>query len=194
MPLLVHCPNRCQIRVPVSRMGKVIRCIDCQIPIRIPEVESPLLRTGNWVECRAKRAIKKTEIASAGDFDEQTPASSSTAAPASDPPAMPSNPAIDSPVDECLPLDLPQRTARLLRAKPWRTVEPLTSVDPEDVLTPIELDDTTSPAEPPTDHSNTSSDLELTKETVQETAQAQSLISKLLWFVNPFAKRPPRSA
>ena len=198
MPLLVHCPNRCQIRVPANRMGKVIRCIDCHTPIRIPEIESPLLRTGNWVECRAKRAIKKTEITAAADFPEQTPAPNATQNATNDSTNVPSNPAIDSPADECLPLDFPQRTARLLRAKPWRTVEPLTSVDPEDVLTPIELDDAPSSTEPPLDQSNTDDDLELAnghaKETDIRQPQELSLISRLLWFVNPFAKRPPRSA
>ena len=193
MPLLVHCPNRCQIRVPANRMGKVIRCIDCQTPIRIPELESPLLRTGNWVECRARRAIKKTEIATSTDFEQQTRASNSTTDTSSHAP-VPSKPAIDSQPDESLPLQLPQRTARLLRAKPWRTVEPLTCVDPEDVLTPIELDDTPSTIEQSADLPNTSSDLELTKKYVDETDHKESLASKLLWFVNPFAKRPKRSA
>ena len=176
-------------------MGKVIRCVDCQTPIRIPELESPLLRTGNWVECRARRAIKKSEITSNPDFAEQPPASEQATNAAKDAP-VPSKPSIDSSPAENLPLALPQRTARLLRAKPWRTVEPLTCVDPEDVLTPIDLDDT-PPAEPVADQSKSSGDLELAKEH-DNAADTQphelSLMSKLLWFVNPFAKGPRRSA
>ena len=188
MPLLVHCPNRCQIRVPANRMGKVIRCVDCHTPIRIPDIESPLLRTGNWVECRARRAIKKTEFAASTNIAAQAPEPYSKTNAGSHAP-MPSKPSIDSHPNQSLPLHLPQRTARLLRAKPWRTVEPLTHVDPEDVLTAIELDDAPSPTERPADHSNTSEDLELAKEHVQETEHKESLASRLLWFVNPFAKR-----
>ena len=197
MPLLVHCPNRCQIRVPSNRMGKVIRCVDCQTPIIIPEVESPLLRTGNWVECRAKRAIKKTEISNAYTADSQQ-----------------GNTEV-SPVDPAkaqasiLPLVSPTRTVRLLRAKPWRTVEPLTEVDPEDVLTPIELDDPpspevclaqTRPAEPPTDHSDTNDNVirEHAKDHVPEIDPRQPsdlpMFSRFLCFVNPFAKGPRRPA
>ena len=180
-------------------MGKVIRCIDCQTPIRIPEVESPLLRTGNWVECRARRAIKKTTISSA-DFAEHASASNSTVATGDEP--VPTNPSIDSSAaNEHLPLDFPQRTARLLRAKPWRTVEPLTRVDPEDVLTPIELDAPPSPSEPQVDESTADGDLELAQEQVQEIAPVEprqsdelSVMNKLLWFLNPFVKGPPRSA
>ena len=194
MPLLVHCPNRCQIRVPSNRMGKVIRCIDCQTPIIIPEVESPLLRTGNWVECRARRAIKKSAIASSSNSVDQTPAPSPSVDAGRSFSVAPSKPSIDSTPDVSLPLHLPQRTARLLRAKPWRTIEPLTEVDPEDILTPIELDDPPSPVGQPTVHLTTSNKPELAKELVHEMDHEDSLVSKLLWYVNPFAKRTRRSA
>ena len=193
MPLLVHCPNRCQIRVPSNRMGKVIRCVDCQTPIMIPEVESPLLRTGNWVECRAKRAIKKKTAANAADCDEQAPTTDPSFDESLVSPTSPIKPSSELPLSVNLPPVSPKRTARLLRAKPWRTVEPLTSVDPEDVLTPIDLDDTPSPT--PTDHSDTSKNLESTHlETTEEQVidsdphqpPRLSLISRLLWFANPF--------
>ena len=178
-------------------MGKVIRCVDCQTPIRIPEVESPLLRTGNWVECRAKRAIKKTDFAAGIDLSQQDVVTNLTDAAGTDPPT-PIKPSIDSTPDATLPLTLRHRPARLLRAKPWRTVEPLTHVDPEDVLTPIELDESPKPVGPLAAPSPTSSDPEPAKELVDESDAPQpqklSLISRLLWFVNPSVKEPPKSA
>ena len=194
MPLLVHCPNRCQIRVPSNRMGKVIRCVDCQAPIIIPEVQSPLLRTGNWVECRAKRAIKKTEISNAyaTNYSQQNAASDSVEVNASVSPVQPVKTSTESSLAPSLPLVAPTRPARLLRAKPWRTVEPLTSVDPEDVLTPIDLDDTRSPDQAPDDLSDSSEErkpeVDDTCETTLQQPHKLSLISRLLWFVNPFAK------
>ena len=197
MPLLVHCPNRCQIRVPSNRMGKVIRCVDCQTPIRIPEIESPLLRTGNWVECRAKRAIKKSEIVGSADFAEQTPASIPAIRETLVEPAETAKPSNQSALNTNLPLSTPPRTVRLLRAKPWRTVEPLTSVEPEDVLTPINLDDAASPTES-VEHSSTNESLKCEEEHNHEANTEEprrlSLIRKLLWFANPFAKGPRRSA
>ena len=133
MPLLVHCPNNCQIQLPSNRMGKVVRCVACQTPIRIPELESPLLRTGNWVECRAKRAIKKTDLNNNDhEIANQTP---SPSLPIQDHPAP-----IGPGTTNAVPLPPPQHNARLLRARPWRTVQPLTSVDPEDCLPPIDLE------------------------------------------------------
>ena len=109
----------------------------------------------------------------------------------------PSSSSDDSQVTD-LPLIFPRRSARLLRAKPWRTIEPLTDVDPEDVLTPIELDDTPSPAKTTADQPDASVDADVSEEYVQEPEPCQpqelSLVSKLLSFVNPFAKRPRRSA
>ena len=197
MPLLVHCPNRCQIRVPANRMGKVIRCVDCQTPIMIPEFESPLLRTGNWVECRAKRAIKKTNKANSknsgtNEFATQTPELVSAASTA---PARPARSA-QSVVNTSLPLASSRQTARLLRAKPWRTVEPLTSVDPEDVLTAIDLDETPSPikaSHQPNKCDGHEPNLEPGLEADSSSPRKLPFIGKLLWFVNPFAKSPPRS-
>ena len=177
-------------------MGKVIRCVDCQTPIMIPEVESPLLRTGNWVECRAKRAIKKTEISNAyaTNYSQQNTASDSAENNAAVSPVQPVKASPESSLSPALPFVASTRTARLLRAKPWRTVEPLTSVDPEDVLTPIDLDDAPSPTQAPEDFSGSSEDREPEKDDTYETAPQhetaqQPLFSRLLWFVNPFAKR-----
>jgi hypothetical protein len=89
-------------------------------PIKIPIVDSSLLSTGNWVECRANRAIKKNAV----DHLE------TSANP-------PSAAKLDS--EEALPLPPPANRTPLLRAKPWRIVEPLTVVNPEQ--TPISIDD-----------------------------------------------------
>lgn len=159
MPLFVHCPNRCQIRVPANRAGKVIRCVVCQAPIKIPQIESPLLRTGNWVECRAKRAIKKSDVA-ATDPTNQNLATNAA-------PEPPMGPQLDS-TNANLPLEPLPQTARLLRAKPWRTVEPLTSVDLEDRLTPIDLE-VASPSESSNDPTDTNIDSE---SDAQETAES----------------------
>jgi len=164
MPLLVHCPNNCRIRLPSNRMGKVVRCLECQTPIRIPELDSPLLRTGNWVECRAKRAINALNAA--------------------------------------LPLTPPPQNARLLRAKPWRMVEPLTSVDPEICLTPLDLELTSAnPTPPPTMPSQaqegSAPNLEFNQQRANidhgGTADWFSTIRKLLWYEPPADKKPPQS-
>lgn len=149
MPLLVHCPNNCQIRVPSNRTGKVVRCADCQTPIWIPALDSPLLRTGNWVECRANRAMKKTDFA-----DRSNNLSDQIVLPTvpnpeerfsqvnQDSPTPPTS--ICSPQVN-LPLNLPRQTARLIRAKPWRIVEPLNRLNPEPKLVSINLELDPSP-------------------------------------------------
>ena len=178
-------------------MGKVIRCVDCQTPIIIPDVESPLLRTGNWVECRAKRAIKKSENGTRVNPAEKATSSDSMTKPVSTA-FVPSVSSTNPPRVVDLPLNFPRRTARLLRAKPWRTVEPLTHVDPEDVLTPLELDIASSSAVEPVEELNATLDPELSKADVDQVEHQQSqelsLIGKLLLFVNPFAKDQRRSA
>ena len=150
MPLLVHCPNNCQIRLPSNRMGKVVRCVDCQTPIRIPELDTPLLRTGNWVECRAKRAIKKTEFSNGTDPSD-LPESKATEQPSVHPLPVDYQRSSFSESEAELPLELPpqtlpQRSARLLRAKPWRIVQPLTRVDLEDRMPSLELEAEPSPS------------------------------------------------
>ena len=175
MPLLVHCPNNCQIQLPSNRMGKVVRCVACQTPIRIPELESPLLRTGNWVECRAKRAIKKTDLNNNDhEIENQTP---SPSLPIQDHPAP-----IGPGTTNAVPLPPPQHNARLLRARPWRTVQPLTSVDPEDCLPPIDLE----LAMPFQTQERSATNLEFTPEQPRidnaEAAGWLAKIRKLLWY------------
>ena len=175
MPLLVHCPNNCQIQLPSNRMGKVVLCVACQTPIRIPELESPLLRTGNWVECRAKRAIKKTDLNNNDhEIANQTPT-----------PSLPIqvDPALTcSETTNAVLLPPPPHNAKLLRAKPWRTVQPLTSVDPEDCLTPIDLE----LAMPSQTQERSATNLKFTSEKPRidnvEAAGWLSKIRKLLWY------------
>lgn len=38
MPLIVKCPNGCQLRVPASRAGKVVRCPGCKAIIKIDPI------------------------------------------------------------------------------------------------------------------------------------------------------------
>ena len=203
MPLLVHCPNNCQIRLPSNRMGKVVRCLECQTPIRIPELDSPLLRTGNWVECRAKRAIKKTDQNNnTHDIDNQTPLSCLPvqATPAPNGPETTGAPS--SALNAALPPTPPPQNARLLRAKPWRMVEPLTSVDPETCLTPLDLELTSAnPTPPPTMPSQaqegSAPNLEFNQQRAKidhgGTADWFSTIRKLLWYEPPADKKPPQS-
>lgn len=120
MPLLVHCPNHCRIHVPADRADKVVRCTRCESLIKIPVIDSPLLPTGNWVECRAEPATKKN---TASDSDRLAHLSEIPKIQSLDPETLPP----------------PNNKTPLLRAKPWRTVEPLTLVDPEDIPNSIEL-------------------------------------------------------
>ena len=205
MPLLVHCPNNCQMRLPANRMGKVVRCVDCQTPLRIPELDSPLLRTGNWVECRAKRAIKKTDqINNAHDIANQT--ASSSLPIQTDP--TPNNPKTTSAFNGTsahnagFRLEPPPQNARLLRAKPWRMVEPLTTIEPEAHLTPIDLElapASTYPAPKTPSRAQERSVMNL--ESNQEAASINnadptdwlSIIRELFWYETPADDEPPQS-
>ena len=198
MPLLVHCPNKCQIRLPSNRMGKVVRCLDCQTPIIIPELDSPLLRTGNWVECRAKRAIKKTDRDNkAHNIANQTSSLPIKVEPASN------GLATTNAHDAVFPLTPPPQNARLLRAKPWRMVEPLTSVDPEACLTSIDLELASAsacpaPTMPPQalERSAAISEFAPEKPNIDNSVAAGwlSIIRKLLWYETPAEEEPPQSA
>ena len=60
MPLLVHCPHGCQIRVPVSRAGRVVRCPECKTAIRIAQLDVSALTGKELIPCTAKLAKKKS--------------------------------------------------------------------------------------------------------------------------------------
>lgn len=194
-------------------MGKVIRCVDCQTPIRIPELDSPLLRTGNWVECRAKRAIKKSEFN--GD---DAPCDPMEPDLASNPPVQVLPVTCDQSAitasDPELPLELPRQTARLLRAKPWRMVQPLTSVDPEDCLPSLELESESvshrqlPTIQPPVESSaavepfgqsqlhsvaNLNSEQEKGDSDITRPSRWLLLLNKFFGFLTPATKEPPQS-
>lgn len=59
MPLIVNCPNGCQIRIPINRSGRVVRCPKCKSAIRIPSFEKAFADLGQVVEVAAKLATKK---------------------------------------------------------------------------------------------------------------------------------------
>lgn len=59
MPLIVNCPNGCQIRIPINRSGRVVRCPKCKSAIRIPSFEKAFSDLGQVIEVAAKLATKK---------------------------------------------------------------------------------------------------------------------------------------
>ncbi len=74
MPLLVHCPHGCQIRVPVSRAGRVVRCPECKTAIRIAQLDVSALTGKELIPCTAKLAKKRSaEEQSTDDADMLTP-------------------------------------------------------------------------------------------------------------------------
>lgn len=65
MPLRVHCPNSCIVRMSSNRAGRIVRCPACKSAIRIPEVSHELLALGGAVDCQARIAIPKTGLVEA---------------------------------------------------------------------------------------------------------------------------------
>jgi hypothetical protein len=60
MPLRVHCPNNCLIRMPTNRAGRIVRCPKCKSPIKIPEIPESELASGKPIPCHAK-AVRPRE-------------------------------------------------------------------------------------------------------------------------------------
>lgn len=59
MPLRVHCPNNCLIRMPNNRAGRIVRCPQCKSPIKIPEVSESELASGKPIPCYARIAVPR---------------------------------------------------------------------------------------------------------------------------------------
>jgi hypothetical protein len=109
----------------------VIRCNHCKTAIRIPNVDSPLLQNGNLVECRATLAIKLGEAAPAelnkasSVVDNNASHQNSIRELSPNSQVLSRSPIADVPVQQA-------NRVPLLRAKPWRVVEPLTEIDPDE--------------------------------------------------------------
>ncbi len=53
MPLRVHCPNGCLIRLPNSRSGKVVRCSECKATLRLPPISESEAQSGKPIPITA---------------------------------------------------------------------------------------------------------------------------------------------
>ncbi|MEL7497448.1 MAG: hypothetical protein AAFN77_07550 [Planctomycetota bacterium] len=128
MPLLVNCPTGCQIRVPSNRAGRVVRCPKCKSAIRIAAFELPFVDNGQVVEVPAKLAKKKSE-----DSNKDTDESTIEELPVENELEQ-LDPAIQRVVKS------PPRVPPVMHSRPWRRVEPLTSVQPSPDIQPLKLE------------------------------------------------------
>jgi hypothetical protein len=53
MPLIVHCPNGCVIRVPRARAGTIVRCVECKTIIQLRNLTPSELAETHAVEMHA---------------------------------------------------------------------------------------------------------------------------------------------
>lgn len=53
MPLRVHCPSGCLIRVPANRAGKVVRCPECKKAIRLDKTTLTEVESGKPIPMKA---------------------------------------------------------------------------------------------------------------------------------------------
>ena len=53
MPLRVHCPSGCFVRMPVNRAGKVVRCPECKRVIRLHGVTQTEIKSGKSIPMTA---------------------------------------------------------------------------------------------------------------------------------------------
>ncbi len=56
MPLIVHCPNGCVIRVPLARAGTIVRCSECKSVIQLRRLSPSESSGGQTIEVRASLA------------------------------------------------------------------------------------------------------------------------------------------
>lgn len=60
MPLRVHCPGGCLLRLPTNRAGKMVRCPRCKSIIRIPLVSASELASGKPIPVQAEAVRQDT--------------------------------------------------------------------------------------------------------------------------------------
>ena len=78
MPLRIHCPNGCLIRLPSSRAGKIVRCSICKSTLRLPEVSRSEIESGKPIPVRAEFVGEAEDdvdqaLAANGDPDNEAP-------------------------------------------------------------------------------------------------------------------------
>lgn len=61
MPLRVHCPSGCFVRMPVNRAGKVVRCPECKRVIRLSRVTQTEIKSGKPIPMTAT-VVEETGI------------------------------------------------------------------------------------------------------------------------------------
>lgn len=85
MPLLVHCPTGCVIRVPRARAGTMVRCTECKTIIQLRVLTSAEIAATGDVEIRATLASvlssERSETPVANRGISSSPAGSSTPPP-----------------------------------------------------------------------------------------------------------------
>ncbi len=87
MPLRVHCPSGCFIRIPSNRAGKIVRCPECKKVIQLATVTASERQSGKPIPMSA-RIVSTAETLGIEETDPF--------------------PTIDATSDDQLPLELPQ--------------------------------------------------------------------------------------
>lgn len=63
MPLRVHCPTGCLLKLPTGRAGQVVRCHECGEVIRLPSISNSEIKSGKPIPVYAERVAGATETA-----------------------------------------------------------------------------------------------------------------------------------
>jgi hypothetical protein len=64
MPLRVHCPNGCLLKLPTGRAGQRVRCRECGDVIQLPSISSSEKRSGKPIPVHAKRVLSDVDHSS----------------------------------------------------------------------------------------------------------------------------------
>ena len=101
MPLRVHCPNGCLIRLPNSRSGKVVRCSECKATLRLPEISESEAQSGKPIPMEAKLLAQPPEESETLSNEEAELSSDPSGSPNENTQQAPSEPAVsESPAAE----------------------------------------------------------------------------------------------